>query len=62
MQTRDDDSSKRVAKKQGTYEGFGGGAAESAAAIREAYGAPVPPINMKRGSDSRKNRKNQGRD
>ena len=51
MQTRDDDSSKRVAKKQGTYEGFGGGAAESAAAIREAYGAPVPPINMKRGSD-----------
>ena len=50
-------------KKQGTYEGFGGGAAESAAAIREAYGTNnVPPINMKRGSDSRKSRKNQSQD
>ena len=58
MSRRDDDSARRIAKKQGTYEGFGGGAAESAAAIREAYGTTIPPINMKRGSDSRKNRKN----
>ena len=58
MSRRDDDSARQIVKKQGTYEGFGGGAAESAAAIREAYGGTVPPINMKRGPDSRKSRKN----
>ena len=57
MSAKDNDSFRQVSTKQGHYAGFGGGAAESAAAIREAYGTSVPPINVKRGSESKKNQK-----